>query len=51
MSLQLLIKEAAITRFAQNGFHQTTTAQICAAVGRRSGNLFYISIARKRSSR
>ena len=35
------ILEAAITCFAQNGFHQTTTAQICAAVGMSSGNLFH----------
>ncbi|MFK3779296.1 TetR/AcrR family transcriptional regulator [Agrobacterium sp. NPDC089420] len=35
------ILEAAISCFAKNGFHQTTTAQICTAVGMSSGNLFH----------
>jgi AcrR family transcriptional regulator len=35
------ILEAAISCFARSGFHQTTTAQICAAVGMSSGNLFH----------
>lgn len=35
------ILEAAIVCFARNGFHQTTTAQICAEVGMSSGNLFH----------
>lgn len=35
------ILEAAIACFAQHGFHQTSTAQICAEVGMSSGNLFH----------
>ncbi|SEC22662.1 transcriptional regulator, TetR family [Pseudomonas saponiphila] len=32
---------AALTCFAQNGFHATRTAQICAAAGMSPGNLFH----------
>lgn len=35
------ILEAAIVCFARNGFHQTTTAQICAEAGMSSGNIFH----------
>lgn len=35
------ILEAAAVCFARNGFHQTSTAQICAEAGMSSGNIFH----------
>jgi AcrR family transcriptional regulator len=35
------ILNAAIQCFAERGFHQTSTAQICAAAGMSPGNLFH----------
>jgi TetR/AcrR family transcriptional repressor of uid operon len=35
------ILEAAMVCFASNGFHQTSTAQICAEAGMSSGNIFH----------
>ena len=35
------ILEAAVTCFARRGFHQTTTAEICAEAGMSPGNLFH----------
>ncbi|CAI2933710.1 TetR/AcrR family transcriptional regulator [Aminobacter niigataensis] len=35
------ILDAARTCFARKGFHQTSTAEICAAVGMSPGNLFH----------
>ena len=36
-----MILKAAKTCFAEKGFHQTTTAQICVAAGISTGNLFH----------
>ena len=42
-----MILEAAKTCFAEQGFHQTSTAQICAAAGVSTGNLFHYFASKK----
>ncbi|WP_170265199.1 TetR/AcrR family transcriptional regulator [Pseudochrobactrum saccharolyticum] len=42
-----MILEAAKACFAEQGFHQTSTAQICAAAGVSTGNLFHYFASKK----
>ena len=42
-----MILEAAKTCFAEQGFHQTSTAQICTAAGISAGNLFHYFASKK----
>lgn len=42
-----MIMEAAKACFAEQGFHQTSTAQICAAAGVSTGNLFHYFASKK----
>ncbi|MBX8813463.1 TetR/AcrR family transcriptional regulator [Pseudochrobactrum algeriensis] len=42
-----MILEAAKACFAEQGFHQTSTAQICAAAGVSTGNLFHYFSSKK----
>lgn len=42
-----MILDAAKACFAEQGFHQTSTAQICAAAGVSTGNLFHYFASKK----
>ncbi len=42
-----MILDAAKACFAEQGFHQTSTAQICAAAGVSTGNLFHYFSSKK----